>query len=662
MLIENIKSPQDLKSLKTENLNTLAEELRYIIIERVSINGGHLASNLGVVELSIALHYVFNSPEDKIIWDVGHQSYAHKLLTGRLKDFDTLRKYSGISGFPRIVENPHDAFGTGHSSTSISAALGILEARDIIFRSQKPEVRSQKYKVIAVIGDGALTSGLALEGLNHAGHLKKDLIVILNDNEMSISRNVGALSNYLNKVLTGTFYKKIKKETKALLEGIPKIGETVAKIAERAEGSMKGFFLPGGLFEDLGFNYLGPIDGHDIPLLIETLNSIKDANEPTLIHVVTKKGKGYKFSEEDPCIYHGVGPFETDTGLQKDSNIKDSNELKVTSNECNNEENHSLNKLVTRYSLLSYSDIFGSALTEIASTDKRIVAITAAMKEGTGLSEFAERFPERFYDVGIAEPHAVTFAAGLASQGLRPVVAIYSTFLQRSYDEIIHDVCLQNLPVVFAIDRAGIVGEDGATHQGLFDISFLRHIPNLLFMSPKDGQEMKDMLKFAIQHNGPSAIRYPRGKTTQESRVRSQELEIRMGKAEILMDGKDIVIIAVGNTVNSSLKAAEMLRIDGIEPCVINARFIKPLDEKLIISIAEKIKNIIIVEENVIAGGFGSAVLECLNKAGITDTRVKIIGIDDQFIEHGSQKLLRNKYGIDEDGIYKHALKLLSIS
>jgi len=642
MLIENIKSPQDLKSIKKEDLNALAEELRDIIIERVSINGGHLASNLGVVELTIALHYVFNSPKDKIIWDVGHQSYTHKLLTGRYKDFDTLRRHGGISGFPRIEENPHDAFGTGHSSTSISAALGILAARDILKKFQIPN------KVIAVIGDGALTSGLAFEGLNHAGHLKKDLIVILNDNEMSISRNVGALSNYLNKVLSGTFYRKFKKETKALLEGIPKIGETVAKIAERAEGSIKGFFLPGGLFEDIGFNYLGPIDGHDIPLLIETLNSIKNANEPTLIHVATKKGKGYRFSEEDPCIYHGVGPFEVGTGLQKDSN----------------------ESAVTTDSLLSYSDVFGNALTEIAWTNKKIVAITAAMKDGTGLSEFAERFPERFYDVGIAEPHAVTFAAGLASQGLRPVVTIYSTFLQRSYDEIIHDVCLQNLPVVFAIDRAGIVGEDGATHQGLFDISFLRHIPNLLFMSPKDGQEMKEMLKFAVQHNGPSAIRYPRGKVqnteacpqTYLSGDKTQNTDIEAGKSEILIEGNDVAIISVGYTVTPSLKAADMLKKDGINACIINARFIKPLDEELIISIAKKIKNIITVEENVIAGGFGSAVLECLNKAGITNARVKIIGIDDKFVEHGSQKILRNKYSLNEEGIYKHTLKLLNIS
>lgn len=643
MLIENIKSPQDLKSLKIEDLYNLAEELRNIIIERVSINGGHLASNLGVVELTIALHYVFNSPEDKIVWDVGHQSYSHKLLTGRYKDFHTLRKHKGISGFPKISESPHDAFGTGHSSTSISAAIGMLEARDIIKKIQISNFKFQiPNKVIAVIGDGALTSGLAFEGLNHAGHLKKDLIVILNDNEMSISHNVGALSNYLNKVLTGTFYKKFKKETKAFLEGIPKIGETVAKIAQKAEGSMKGFFLPGGLFEDLGFNYLGPIDGHDIPLLIETLNSIKDANEPTLIHVVTKKGKGYKFSEEDPCIYHGVGPFEANTGIMCEaSSVK--------------RQAHDPQHMT----LYAFSDVFGNALMEIAGADERVVAITAAMKEGTGLSVFAERFPERFYDVGIAEPHAVTFAAGLAAQGLKPVVAIYSTFIQRAYDEIIHDVCLQNLPVVFAIDRAGIVGDDGATHQGLFDISFLRHIPNLLFMAPKDGQELKDMLKFAVQYNGPSAIRYPRGKTQSTENI-IHKTDIEVGRSEILMEGDDVAIIAVGNSVHPSLKAAEMLKGDGINASVVNARFIKPIDEELIISMSERTKRIITVEENVLAGGGGSAVLECLDKAGLNDIAVKRIGIDDRFIEHGSQGILRKQYGLDEDGIYKTALAFLS--
>lgn len=690
-MIENIKSPEDLKSLKLEDLGVLAEELRSIIIERVSINGGHLASNLGVVELAIALHYVFNSPVDKIVWDVGHQSYPHKLLTGRYKDFHTLRQYKGISGFPRISESPHDAFGTGHSSTSISAGLGILEARDILKKIQIPNPQSLiPNKVIAVIGDGALTSGLAFEGLNHAGHIKKDLIVILNDNEMSISPNVGAMSAYLSKVLTGTFYRKFKKETKAILEGIPKIGGTVAKIAQKAEGSMKGFFLPGGLFEDLGFNYVGPIDGHNIPLLIETLSSIKDANEPTLIHVVTKKGKGYKFSEEDPCVYHGVGPFEAAVGIKN----KDSRESRVTlvrqlesTESCNfTTEDTALGvglKLKANdgkseilqpdcrqaglqskaLSLLqpdfTYSDVFGNELVEIAKSDERVVAITAAMKEGTGLATFAEKFPERFYDVGIAEPHAVTFAAGLASQGLRPVVAIYSTFLQRAYDEIIHDVCLQNFPVVFAIDRAGIVGEDGATHQGLFDISFLRHIPNLLFMAPKDAQELRAMLRFAVQHNGPSAIRYPRGKVG-DKRIRGSEDKIEMGRSEVLTEGEDVAIIAVGNVVHPSLKVAEMLKGDGINACVVNARFIKPLDEDLIISLCGKVKKIVTVEENMLAGGFGSAILECLNNAGLHDVKVKRIGVSDEFVEHGAQGILRKKYGLDEEGIYKTAKEFLS--
>lgn len=634
MLIEKIKSPADLKSLKSEELNALAEELRDLIIERVSINGGHLSSNLGVVELTIALHYVFNSPVDKIIWDVGHQSYSHKLLTGRYKDFHTIRKYKGLSGFPKIVESPHDIFGTGHSSTSISAALGIAEARDLIKKFEISNLKSQiPDKVIAVIGDGALTSGLAFEGLNHAGHLKKDLVVILNDNEMSISQNVGAMSNYLSKVLTGTFYQKFRKETKALLEGIPKIGGSVAKIAQKAEGSLKGFFLPGGLFEDLGFNYVGPIDGHDIPLLIETFNRIRGVNEPILIHVVTKKGKGYKFSEEDPCVYHGIGPFEVDTGVP-DGVVQ------------------SVDKRI------SFCDSLGNALVEIASKDNRVVAISAAMKEGTGLAVFAEKHPDRFYDVGIAEPHAVTFAAGLASQGLRPVVAIYSTFLQRAYDEIIHDVCLQNLPVVFAIDRAGIVGEDGPTHQGLFDISFLRHIPNLLFMAPKDVRELNDMLHLALKHNGPAAIRYPRGRSNRHEDFAIPRTKIETGKAEVLVNGDDLLIISVGNTAYPSLKAADMLRKEGINPCVVNARFIKPLDEALIKSLSEKTRRIVTIEENVLAGGFGSAVLECLNKAGIHDVVVRRLGVDDEFMEHGSQKILRKKYGLDEEGIYQAALSL----
>jgi 1-deoxy-D-xylulose-5-phosphate synthase len=631
MLIEEISSPDKLKSLKDDQLKKLAEELREIIIQRVSINGGHLASNLGVVELTIALHYVFDSPKDKIIWDVGHQSYPHKLLTGRYKDFQTLRKFGGISGFPRISESPHDTFGTGHSSTSISAAAGIIEARDL---------KKEKFKVIAVIGDGALTSGLAFEGLNYAGHLKKNLIVILNDNEMSISPNVGALSNYLSRILTGSFFKKFKRDTKAIIEGIPKIGESVAKIAERAEGSIKGFFLPGGLFEDLGFNYAGPIDGHDIPLLIETLKNLKDSYEPTLVHIVTKKGKGYKYSELDPCVYHGTGPFKVETGI------------------CGNKQDFSIAAEELKNICLSYSELFGRTLAEFAADDERIVAITAAMKEGTGLAVFAEKFPDRFYDVGIAEPHAVTFAAGLATQGIKPVVAIYSSFLQRAYDQIIHDVCLQNLPVVFAIDRGGIVGEDGATHQGLFDLSFLRNIPNLVIMSPKDGNEMIDMLRFALHHNGPTAMRYPRGNVCWEFDA-DNKIAIHLGFAEVLTGGEDAAIIALGNTVYPSLNTAERLAQNSIDVTVINARFLKPLDEGLICSLSRRIKRFITVEENVLAGGFGSSVLEALNKAGITDILVKRIGIDDEFIEHGSQRTLRKNYGLDEDGIYNAALEFL---
>lgn len=614
-MLKDIKSPADLKKISSEKFRSLASEIRKTIIEQASSGGGHVASSLGVVELTIALHYVFNAPEDKIIWDVGHQSYPHKLLTGRYDAFQTLRKYKGLSGFPRMAESPYDAFGTGHSSTSISAATGMIAARERL---------GKHFKVIAVIGDGAMTSGLAFEGLNHAGHLKKDLIVILNDNEMSIAKNVGALSAYLNRILTDERYNKFKKEIKAFLENIPRLGSPVSKMAQKAEETLKGLLLPGILFEELGFNYIGPINGHNTGLLIETFNRLKTAEEPLLIHVITRKGKGYEFSEKHPSVFHGVGPFDMDTGV-----------------------------VALDTTIPSYSDIFGQTLTELAGSNSHVVAISAAMREGTGLDIFAGLYPDRFYDVGIAEPHAVTFAAGLATQGLRPVVAIYSTFLQRAYDEIIHDVCLQNLPVVFAIDRAGIVGEDGATHQGLFDISYLRHIPNLLLMAPKDGEELKSMLRFALQHNGPSAIRYPRGKIPVNAECGMRNMELEKGKAEVLIDGNDIAIIAVGNTVQPALKAAEMLAKDGISPCVVNARFIKPLDAELFISLARCTKKIITVEENVLAGGFGSAVTECLSDAGITGVRIKRLGIKDEFVEHGSQIVLREKHGLDSEGIYK---------
>ncbi len=618
MILKKINSPSDLKELGIEELKVLAEEIREIIIKTVSVNGGHLASSLGVVELTIALHFVFDSPTDKLIWDVGHQSYSHKLITGRKDRFSTIRKENGISGFPKMTESEYDAFGTGHSSTSISAALGMIEGRD---------KNNENFKVVAVIGDGAMSGGLAFEGLNNAGHLKKDLIVILNDNEMSISRNVGALSAYMNRILTGQFYRRFKKETKSFLEGIPKVGAPVAKIAQRAEETIKGFLLPGILFEELGFDYVGPIDGHNVELLIETFKRIKSSTSPTLIHLITKKGKGYEFSEKNPSTFHGIGPFELETGSQLGSP-----------------------------GAPTYSTLFGNILTDLATRDNRIIAISAAMTEGTGLYNFAEKFPDRFYDVGIAEPHAVTFAAGLATTGLRPVVAIYSTFLQRAYDEILHDVCLQKFPVILTIDRAGIVGEDGPTHNGLFDISYLRHIPDLTVMAPKDGEELRLMLEFALKHNGPSAIRYPRGKIPETS---LPNLEIAMGTGETLKEGADIALIAIGNSVIPALNASEKLEEIGINATVINARFVKPLDKELLLSIAARIPRLITIEENVLQGGFGSAVIECLNDSEINNIKIKRLGIRDSFIEQGNPDELRAKYGLDEEGIFRTALSFM---
>lgn len=619
MILEKINSPSDLKKLGMDELKVLADELRETIIQTVSVNGGHLASSLGVVELTIALHYNFDSPVDKIVWDVGHQAYSHKLLTGRREKFPSIRKENGISGFPKMSESVHDAFGAGHSSTSISAALGIVEGRD---------KNGENFKVIAVIGDGALTGGLAFEGLNNAGHLKKDLIVVLNDNEMSISKNVGALSAYMNRILTGEFYRKFKRETKSFLEGLPKVGAPVAKIAQKTEETIKGLLLPGVLFEELGFDYVGPIDGHNIELLIDTLKRIKPSTSPTLIHVITRKGKGYEFSEKNPSFFHGVGPFELETGSQ-----------------------------ISSPGASTYCGAFGDFLTEMAAGDKRIIAISAAMKEGTGLDAFAKKYPDRFYDVGIAEPHAVTFAAGLATRGLRPVVAVYSTFLQRAYDEIIHDVCLQQLPVIFAIDRAGIVGEDGPTHNGLFDISFLRHIPNLVVMAPKNREELRLMLDYALKHDGPSAIRYPRGLTPDEVEMPVQE--IVTGTSEVLKEGTDVALIALGSRVVPALKAAAKLDSAGINAMVINARFAKPLDTDMILSVTSSITKLITIEENVLEGGFGGAVIEFLNDSEINNIKVKRLGIHDRFVEQGSRDGLLAKYGLDEEGIFHAALSVV---
>jgi len=623
MYLEHIKSPEDVKKLSPKELRKLADEMRQTIIWQVAKSGGHLSSNLGVVELTIALHYVFNSPVDKILWDVGHQSYSHKLLTKRFDLFSTLRKHRGICGFPRCDESEHDAFGTGHSSTSISAALGIIEGRDI---------NKKDFNVIAVIGDGAMTAGLAFEGLNNAGHLKKNLIVILNDNEMSISRNVGALSAYFNRILTGELYQRFKNETKAFIKGIPRLGGKAAKFAQRTEEMIKGLFLPGIFFEELGFNYIGPIDGHNIELLIENFVRVKKTSSPVLIHVITKKGKGYEFAEERPSLFHGIGPFDYDTG----------------------------EPIKGKGSGITFSEAFGEALTDLALKDDKVVAITAAMKEGTGLQHFARAYPDRFYDVGIAEPHAVTFAAGLATQGIKPVVAIYSTFLQRAYDQILHDVCLQNLHVVFAVDRAGIVGEDGPTHNGVFDVSYLRHIPNIVIMEPKNAKEMKMMLQYALMHDGPVALRYPRGKVQSDDMKLTGETEgtslIRCGKAEILRNGTGIAFIALGETVLRALSAAERLEKEGIDAMVINARFAKPVDRDLISAVAAVVPRIVTVEENTLKGGFGSAVLEVLSEMELHNVKVKCIGIPDGFIEHAQQSYLRKKYGLDEEGIYLTAL------
>jgi len=620
--LDTINSPKDLKQIPLEELPNLAKEIRERIIEVVSKTGGHLASNLGIVELTIALHYIFDAPDDLIIWDVGHQAYVHKILTGRRDKFHTLRQHGGISGFPRPDESPYDTFNMGHSGTSLSAALGMLEARD---------KKKRKNKVIVVIGDGSMTAGMVFEGLNHAGDLKKDIIVILNDNEMSISRNVGAISSYLGKVITGELYTKVKKETEQLIKNIPRIGEPMLKVAKKAEESVKGLMGPGMLFEELGFKYVGPISGHRFDHLFPTLENIKKLNGPVLVHVVTKKGKDYPPAERDPAAYHGVPAFDIKTGLP-------------------------LNKST----IPTYTKVFGQTISKLAETNEKIVTISAAMPEGTGLSIFSERYPDRFYDVGIAEQHGVTFAAGLASGGFHPVVAIYSTFLQRAYDQIAHDVCLQNLPVTFAMDRAGLVGEDGPTHHGTFDISYLRHLPNIIIMAPKDEDELQHMLYTSVNCQGPSAIRYPRG-TGVGVELRSHFRLLEIGKGEIIFEGSDVAIIAIGNMVYPSIEAAGILKKRGIDAAVINARFIKPVDESLIISLANKYHNIITVEEGVLAGGFGSAVLETLERNSLSDVKVKRIGLPDKFIEHGSIKELHNIYGLDAPGIAQDVQSFLSI-
>ena len=617
-LLPGIRSPEDLKKIQRERLPQVAAELRERIVQGVSRTGGHLASSLGVVELTIALHYVFSCPRDRIVWDVGHQAYAHKILTGRQELFPTLRTFGGISGFPRISESPYDAFGTGHSGTSISAALGMAVARDM---------RKESHKVIAVIGDGSLSSGLALEGLKQAGHQKRDLIVILHDNEGAISQNVGALSGYLNRIMTGKFYTSFRKRVENLLRSMPR-GDFMARIGKKAEELTKGFIVPGLLFEELGFTYVGPISGHHIEDLLATFQNLSNLDGPLLIHVVTAKGKGYPPAEANPEDFHGVGAFDPVTGKGKGGG-----------------------------SPPTYTDVFADAIVEIGRENPKVVAITAAMCSGTGLAKFRDVFPDRFFDVGIAEGHAVTFAAGLAREGKIPVVTIYSTFLQRAYDQIIHDVCLQNLPVVFAVDRGGIVGADGATHQGLFDLSFLRHIPNLSVMAPANEAELPAMLRAAVAAGRPAAIRYPRGSGTGAGKQGSAE-PLEWGRGELLLDGKDLLILAVGASVAPSLRAAEELRKRGISAAVVNARFVKPLDAELILPLARRIGRVITVEENVLAGGFGSAVLELFEEHGEHPHHFRRLGVRDAFVEHGSQEELRETHGLSADAIVAETLRM----
>lgn len=611
-MLEKLHFPDDLRRLAPKELNILAGEIREFLIETISQTGGHLAPNLGVVELTLALHKVFKSPYDKIIWDVGHQSYIHKMLTGRLKSFSSLRKLGGISGFPKPEESPHDAFIAGHSSTSISAALGLAKARDLT---------NEKYKVVAVIGDGSMSGGMAFEALNHTGHLKTDLIVILNDNEMSIDRNVGALSNYLSRLRMNPTIYRLKEEMEQLIQKIPRVGETTARYLEKLKDSLKYLVIPGVLFEELGFSYFGPVDGHNIRKMIQIFQDASDHRGPVLIHVITKKGKGYEPAEKDPTRFHGTPGFDIKTGETK-----------------------------RQSGVLTYTQVFGETLVEMAAEDERIVAITAAMPEGTGLMNFAGRFPRRFIDVGIAEQHAVTMAAGLAKSGRRPVVAVYSTFLQRAYDQILHDVCLQNLPVVFALDRAGVVGEDGPTHHGVFDFAFLRSIPNMTIMAPKDENELRQMLWTAFQINGPVAIRYPRGQGSGIKAVSLRE-PFRMGQAEVMRSGERAVIIAIGAMVPVAKRAVDYLARSGISCALINARFVKPLDEETIIYWAKKVPHLITIEDHVISGGFGSAVSELLHDAGVYKVKLTRLAFPDKFVEFGAVQELYDLYGLNERGI-----------
>ena len=609
-ILNNITNPKDLKKLNYEDKKELAEEIRSYIIDVVSKNGGHLASNLGVVELTIALHSIFDTPKDKIIWDVGHQTYVHKILTGRKNQMKTLRRLDGISGFPKTTESEYDCFNTGHSSTSISAALGMARARDIL---------NENYKVIAVIGDGALTGGMAEEALNDAGASKSNIIVVLNDNEMSISKNVGGISLLLGKMRTKNVYTKANEKVRIRMGNIPKVGNKIVKLTSRIKNSIKQIFISKMYFEDIGYTYLGPVDGNDIEAVEEILEQSKKCKGPVLVHVVTKKGKGYKLAEKNPSKFHGTAPFDKKTGEVLKAKSKD------------------------------YSKVFGEKLVEIAKNDNRIVAITAAMADGTGLSEFKKKYPKRFFDVGIAEQHAIGMAAGMAKSGLIPVVPIYSSFYQRAYDQVIHDVCMQNLHVIMCADRAGIVGNDGETHQGLLDMASFSIVPNMTIMAPKDFKELEQMIDFAVNFNGPILIRYPRGG---EGKVKFKCNEkIVLGESELLKEGSDVTIIAIGKMVEKAVEVADEFSKIGVNAEIINARFLKPFDENKIIESIEKTKNVITIEDGFIKGGLATTVNELIAKNGIIDVNIKNCGYDDEFVKQGSVQELEQINGLDCNSI-----------
>lgn len=620
-ILDTINSPEDVKQLTMPQLLQLAEEIRQFLIEVISRTGGHLAPNLGVVELTLALHRIFSTPQDKIIFDVGHQAYIHKIITGRREQFPTLRQYGGLSGFPKRTESEHDAFGTGHSSTSISAAVGMAAARDL---------QGEDYNVVAVIGDGSMTGGMAYEALNNAGMLHKKLIVVLNDNEMSISKNVGAMSDYLYHLRTGETYNRIKNDIEGWLKNM-EFGTDVLKAIRRLKGSVKYLIVPQSIFEELGFTYLGPVDGHDLPGLLEVLQAATKVDGPVLVHVLTKKGKGYKPAEDCPNKFHGTGPFEIATGK----------------------------KITKPGAPVTYTEVFGETLSRLADTDEKIVGITAAMPDGTGLSVFAKDHPERFFDVGIAEQHAVTAAAGMAAAGMKPVAAIYSTFMQRAYDSVLHDICMQKLHVTMCLDRAGLVGDDGYTHHGVFDFAYLRSIPNMTIMAPKDEGELRHMLKTALDFDGPVSVRYPRGSGVGVD-ISGPVEALPIGKAEVLREGRDVCFWAIGSMVQSALEAAAILAQQGVSAGVVNMRFAKPLDSELLLVHARRYGRLVTLEEGVLAGGVGSAVLETLNGAGLLEQcRVLTLGIPDEFVPHGDKKLLLRDIQLDVPSIVSRTVDLV---